>query len=73
MAKFTIDNLYLIYNEYKKKYKRNAYKYVSQVLTDAKPLHKKSFIGNDHEQSWRAFKGKSEDKTREDMVEWNTM
>lgn len=62
MAKFTIDNLYLIYNEYKKKYKRNAYKYVSQVLTDAKPLHKKSFTGNDHEQSWRAFKGKSLEK-----------
>ncbi|MEA2104288.1 MAG: BsaWI family type II restriction enzyme [Candidatus Cloacimonadota bacterium] len=62
MAKFTIDNLYLIYNEYKKKYKRNAYKYVSQVLTDAKPLHKKSFTGNDHEQSWRAFKGKNLEK-----------
>ena len=62
MAKFTIDDLYLIYNEYKKKYKRNAYKYVSQVLTDAKPLHKKSFTGNDHEQSWRAFKGKNLEK-----------
>jgi len=35
---------------------------VSQVLTDAKPLHKKSFIGNDHEQSWRAFKGKNLEK-----------
>ena len=62
VAIFTIDNLYLIYNEYKKKYKRNAYKYVSQVLTDAKPLHKKSFTGNDHEQSWRAFKGKNLEK-----------
>jgi len=62
MAKFTIDDLYLIYKEYKKKYKRNAYKYVSQVLTDAKPLHKKSFTGNDHEQSWRAFKGKNLEK-----------
>jgi len=62
MVKFTIDDLYLIYDEYKKKYNRNAYKYVSQVLTDAKPLHKKSFIGNDHEQSWRAFKGKNLEK-----------
>lgn len=62
MTKFTIDDLYLIYNEYKKKHKRNAYKYVSQVLTDAKPLHKKSFTGNDHEQSWRAFKGKNLEK-----------
>lgn len=62
MAKFTINDLYLIYDKYKKKYNRNAYKYVSQVLTDAKPLHKKSFIGNDHEQSWRAFKGKNLEK-----------
>ena len=62
MAKFTIDDLFVIYNEYKKKYKKNTYKYVSQVLTDAKPLHKKSFIGKDHEQSWRAFKGKNLEK-----------
>jgi len=62
MSKFTIDDLYLIYDEYKKKYNRNAYKYVSQVLIDAKPLHKKHFTGNDHEQSWRAFKGKNLEK-----------
>jgi len=62
MAKFTIDDLFMIYNKYKKKYKSKAYKYVSQVLTDAKPLHKKSFIGKDHEQSWRAFKGKNLEK-----------
>ena len=59
MGKFTIDDLYLIYNKYKRKYKRDAYKYVSQVLSEAKPLHKKCFTGNDHEQSWRAFKGKN--------------
>lgn len=62
MAKFTINDLYLIYDDYKTKYKSNAYKYISQVLTDAKPLHKESFIGNDHEQSWRAFKGKNLEK-----------
>jgi len=62
MEKFTIKDLYLMYDEYKKKYSKNAYKYVSQILTDAKPLHKKSFLGNDHEQSWRAFKGKNLEK-----------
>lgn len=62
MDKFTIDDLYLIYEEYKKKYPQNTYKYVSQVLADAKPRHKNSFIGHDHEQSWRAFKGKSLEK-----------
>jgi len=62
MVKFTINDLYLIYDEYRQKFRQNAYKYVSQVLTDAKPLHKKSFTGNDHEQSWRAFKGKNLEK-----------
>lgn len=62
MGKFTIHNLYFIYDGYKKKYQKNAYKYVSQVLADAKPLHKKSSTKNDHEQSWRAFKGKNLEK-----------
>jgi len=62
MKKFTIDDLFSIYMEYKNKYKGEAYKYISQVLTDAKPLHKKTFVGNDHEQSWRAFKGKNLEK-----------
>jgi len=62
MENFTIKDLYLMYDEYKKKYSKNAYKYVSQILTDAKPLHKKSFLGDDHEQSWRAFKGKNLEK-----------
>ncbi|MCK4797586.1 MAG: DNA modification methylase [Spirochaetes bacterium] len=62
MKKFTIDDLFFIYKKYKSKYKGKAYKYISQVLTDAKPLHKKAFTGNDHEQSWRAFKGKNLEK-----------
>lgn len=62
MKKFTVKDLYLIYDEYKKKHSKNTYKYVSQILADAKPLHKKSFLGNDHEQSWRAFKGKNLEK-----------
>lgn len=62
MAKFTIDDLFLIYDKYTKKHGNNAYKYVSQVLTNAKPLHLKCFTGNDHEQSWRAFKGKNLEK-----------
>ena len=62
MEKFTIEDLFDIYRKYKTKYGRNAYKYISQVLIDAKPLHKKNFSGNDHEQSWRAFKGKNLEK-----------
>jgi len=69
MEKFTINNLYLIYDKYKKKYNKNAYKYVSQVFIEAKPLHKKSFTGNDHEQSWRAFKGKNLEKLIVHIIE----
>ena len=39
-----------------------SYKYISQVLVEAKPLHKKTFDGVDHEQSWRSFKGKNLEK-----------
>lgn len=62
MGKFTIDNLFEIYKDYRAKYKNDAYKYISQVLSDAKPLHKIHFTGDDHEQSWRAFKGKNLEK-----------
>ena len=40
-----------------------AYKSVSQLLQDAKERHKQDFLRDkpdgDHEQSWRAFKGKN--------------
>ncbi len=62
MKIFTVDDLIAIYREYKDKYGKDAYKYISQVLSDAKPLHKKAFTGRDHEQSWRAFKGKNLEK-----------
>jgi len=62
MGKFTIENLFEIYRKYKSDHGSNAYKFISQVLIDAKPLHRKSFTGNDHEQSWRAFKGKNLEK-----------
>ncbi len=62
MENFTIENLFKIYKEYKAKHGKNAYQFISQVLIDAKPLHKKNFHGKDHEQSWRAFKGKNLEK-----------
>lgn len=43
-----------------------AYKAVSQLLRDAKEHHKRDFLKDrpdgDHEQSWRAFKGKNFEK-----------
>jgi type II restriction enzyme len=59
-----IKRLYL----YKKKqYGTNSYKYISQLLEEAKDIHRKDWLKNptkkgDHEQSWRAFKGKNLEK-----------
>lgn len=55
-----------LYDKYKKKYGKQTYKKISQILTEAKELHKKDFLkakpNGDHEQSWRAFKGKNLEK-----------
>jgi type II restriction enzyme len=59
---FNYEDLINIYKKHKIEYKNSTYKYISQILNEAKPLHKKSFNGDDHEQSWRAFKGKNLEK-----------
>ncbi len=58
----TIKNLIQIYETKKSQYGNQAYRYISEVLREAKRQHKKDFSGNDHEQSWRAFKGKNLEK-----------
>lgn len=45
----------------------NAYKHISELLKEAKELHKRDWLkhptpSGDHEQSWRAFKGKNLEK-----------
>ena len=60
-------DLQVMYQEYKKKYESNAYKHMSELLIEAKEEHKKDWEknpteGGDHEQSWRAFKGKNMQK-----------
>lgn len=44
-----------------------TYKHISELLKEAKEIHKKDWLRNptpnrDHEQSWRAFKGKNLEK-----------
>jgi type II restriction enzyme len=44
-----------------------TYKHISELLTEAKEVHKRDWLKNptpngDHEQSWRAFKGKNLEK-----------
>lgn len=51
-----------LYEEYRKIYKTNAYKYISKILREAKEIHHHDFLKNptpkkDHEQSWKPFKG----------------
>jgi len=56
-----------LFEEKRKQYGKDTYKYISVLLREAKELHKRDWLksptpGNDHEQSWRAFKGKNLEK-----------
>lgn len=60
-------DLIKLYEEKKKKFGIDAYKHISNLLKEAKELHKKDWLkhpttNEDHEQSWRAFKGKNLEK-----------
>ncbi len=59
----------------KNKYRNDAFKHISELFAEAKSEHKKEFLKSktaekarkegripDHEQSWRAFKGKNYEK-----------
>ncbi len=55
------------YEEKKEKFDTEAHRHVSALLKEAKGLHKKEWQkhptpSGDHEQSWRAFKGKNLEK-----------
>ncbi|MFC1512621.1 BsaWI family type II restriction enzyme [bacterium] len=63
-----IDYLIKIYEKKKKEFGLKAYQHISNVLTEAKNVHKRHFKGNDHEQSWRAFKGKNLEKLIEYII-----
>jgi len=64
----TIKDLINLYNKKKEQYGKNAYRYISNVLSEAKAQHKTDFKGKDHEQSWRAFKGKNLEKLIEYII-----
>jgi type II restriction enzyme len=64
----TIEDLIKIYETKKEKYGIQAYRYISNVLKEAKEQHEKDFEGADHEQSWRDFKGKNLEKLIEYII-----
>ncbi len=60
-------DLIKLYEKKKEQYKADAFKYISELLREAKELHKRDWQksptpNKDHEQSWRAFKGKNLEK-----------
>lgn len=67
-----ISDLIKIYEAKKKKYGKETYRHISAILKEAKDHHKKDFHkkdkGIDHEQSWRAFKGKNLEKLIEYII-----
>jgi len=61
------EDLKTLYLGYRQKYGKEAYKHVSELLSEAKEFHKRDWSqhptpSGDHEQSWRAFKGKNLEK-----------
>ena len=65
----TIKELIKFYEAHKKTHGQKAYKHISSILKRVKAKHKKGFKGRDHEQSWRAFKGKNFEKLVKYIIE----
>ncbi|MCD6413809.1 MAG: DNA modification methylase [Elusimicrobia bacterium] len=60
-------DLVILYEKKKKEFGDKSYRYISELLQEAKKLHKRDWLkaptpNRDHEQSWRAFKGKNLEK-----------
>jgi type II restriction enzyme len=62
---FSFEDLIQLYTKKKELYGIDTYRHISEILKEAKTLHKNYFMTTgklDHEQSWRAFKGKNLEK-----------
>ncbi len=65
--KMNIRDLIKLYEEKRKIYGDDTYQYISKLLNEAKKIHHEDWLksptpSGDHEQSWRAFKGKNYEK-----------
>lgn len=61
------EDLRRLYLEKKEKFGAETYKHISELLKEAKEIHKRDWLEQptptgDHEQSWRSFKGKNLEK-----------
>jgi type II restriction enzyme len=62
-----IKDLIKLYEEKRKIHGSDTYKHISDLFNEAKKFHHEDWLknptrGGDHEQSWRAFKGKNFEK-----------
>lgn len=62
-----LEDLIEMYEVKKRRFGAEAYKHISELLSEAKEIHRRDFLEHptpqgDHEQSWRAFKGKNLEK-----------
>jgi type II restriction enzyme len=64
----TLNDLLTLYKQKQRTYGKQAYRHLSELLQEAKSQHQKDFLGKDHEQSWRAFKGKNLEKLIEHII-----
>ena len=63
-----------LYKTKKEQFGQETYKHISEILNEAKEIHKKDWMKNptpkgDHEQSWRAFKGKNFEKLIQFLIQ----
>jgi type II restriction enzyme len=61
------EDLKNLYQEKKRQFGTETYKHISEILKEAKEIHKRDWLmhptpNRDHEQSWRSFKGKNFEK-----------
>jgi type II restriction enzyme len=62
-----LKDLVEMYEVKKRRFGAEAYRHISELLSEAKEVHRRDFLKHptpqeDHEQSWRAFKGKNLEK-----------
>jgi len=63
-----------VYEKFRKKYGKQTYLHIGEIFEEAKRLHKENWLKNptkkgDHEQSWRAYKGKNFEKLIVHIIE----
>lgn len=67
----TYKDIISVYENKKKIYKKDTYKYISKLLKEIKEIHRQDALNRgitDTEQSWRAFKGKNLEKLIEHII-----